>query len=51
MNKIILGIIIFIIVVAYFLFPFDIIPDFIPLLGWIDDLLVLIVGVITFLKV
>ncbi|MEF8880028.1 MAG: DUF1232 domain-containing protein [Candidatus Thermoplasmatota archaeon] len=51
MNKIILGIIIFIIVFVYFIFPFDIIPDFIPLFGWIDDLLVLIAGVFTFLRV
>ena len=26
---------------AYIVFPFDLIPDFIPVLGWIDDGLVL----------
>ncbi|HEX8536187.1 MAG TPA: YkvA family protein [Cystobacter sp.] len=27
--------------VAYFLFPLDVVPDFLPLLGWLDDLGVL----------
>jgi len=27
--------------VAYIIFPFDLIPDYIPVLGWIDDALVL----------
>lgn len=26
----------------YVLFPFDLLPDFIPLIGWVDDLLGLI---------
>ena len=26
---------------AYIIFPFDLIPDFIPVLGWLDDGLVL----------
>ena len=24
---------------AYILFPFDLLPDFIPVIGWLDDLL------------
>jgi uncharacterized membrane protein YkvA (DUF1232 family) len=27
--------------IAYVIFPFDLIPDFIPVLGWIDDGLVI----------
>lgn len=26
--------------IGYILFPFDVVPDFIPVLGWIDDGLV-----------
>jgi uncharacterized membrane protein YkvA (DUF1232 family) len=26
---------------AYILFPFDLLPDFLPLVGWIDDLVAL----------
>jgi uncharacterized membrane protein YkvA (DUF1232 family) len=28
--------------VAYIIFPFDFLPDFMPIVGWIDDALVLI---------
>lgn len=31
--------------VAYLLFPFDFLPDLMPVVGWIDDLLV-ILGVV-----
>ncbi len=27
---------------AYILFPFDLLPDFIPVIGWLDDLVALI---------
>ncbi|MBS3778108.1 MAG: DUF1232 domain-containing protein [Candidatus Thermoplasmatota archaeon] len=46
LNKVLLGIIIFVVVLVYFLWPVDVIPDFIPVVGWIDDVLVLIGGVV-----
>ena len=30
-----------ILAIAYVIFPFDLIPDFIPVVGWIDDALVI----------
>lgn len=38
------------IVVAYFLSPVDIIPDFIPVLGYIDDLIIVPAGIFLALK-
>ncbi len=38
------------VVVAYILSPIDLIPDFIPVLGYIDDLLVLPAGIYITLK-
>ena len=38
MGKI-LGVILLIIAVIYLAWPIDILPDIIPIIGWIDDLL------------
>lgn len=29
--------------IIYFFFPFDLIPDALPLVGWIDDIIVAII--------
>lgn len=34
--------------VAYLLFPFDFLPDLMPVIGWLDDLLV-ILGVVGYI--
>ena len=34
-------VLILILSIAYVIFPFDVIPDFIPVIGWIDDGLIL----------
>jgi uncharacterized membrane protein YkvA (DUF1232 family) len=31
-------------VIAYALWPFDLIPDFVPVVGWIDDLIIVPAG-------
>jgi len=36
--------------VAYILFPIDIIPDFIPILGWGDDMAAAIIGLRALMK-
>ncbi|MCW3121307.1 MAG: hypothetical protein JWQ38_799 [Flavipsychrobacter sp.] len=36
-----LTILIILVSIAYIVFPFDLIPDFIPFLGWLDDGVVL----------
>ena len=38
------------VVVAYFLSPIDIIPDFIPVLGYVDDLIIVPAGIFLALK-
>ena len=37
------------IAILYVLLPFDFLPDFIPLLGWIDDIAVVVISILTFL--
>jgi uncharacterized membrane protein YkvA (DUF1232 family) len=36
----VLTLMVMIISIAYMLFPFDLLPDFIPVIGWLDDGLV-----------
>jgi uncharacterized membrane protein YkvA (DUF1232 family) len=36
--------------VAYVLWPVDILPDFIPIIGWIDDFIAGAIGVWALLK-
>ena len=43
--KFFIGLMLILFAIAYFLWPIDIIPDIIPLVGWIDDVIALIVGV------
>ena len=35
--------VIIIVALAYTIFPIDLIPDFIPIIGWIDDFAVLMI--------
>lgn len=36
--------------ILYILSPIDVIPDFIPIVGWLDDLVVLVIGIVPLLK-
>ena len=49
MGKLI-GIIALIIAFIYIIWPIDMIPDLIPIIGWIDDVIALIVAIGIFIK-
>lgn len=38
------------IAIVYIISPIDFIPDFIPIVGWIDDIFVGLIGIIMFFK-
>ncbi len=42
-------ILIFILTVVYVVSPLDVIPDFVPVIGWIDDLVVFLAQITSFM--
>jgi len=36
--------------IGYIIWPFDLLPDVIPIIGWVDDLFAGLVGVFAFLS-
>ena len=48
-SKIVL-LLIFVVALAYVVFPFDFIPDAVPIVGWIDDFFVGLMGLIALVK-
>jgi uncharacterized membrane protein YkvA (DUF1232 family) len=45
-----IALIILLLAIAYVIWPIDLIPDFIPIIGWIDDILVIVGAIIYFRK-
>jgi len=45
----IIGFIAILIAVGYILWPLDVLPDIIPLIGWIDDIFVGLIGLFMFI--
>lgn len=48
--KQIVAILLFLAALGYMFWPLDIIPDTIPIVGWIDDLFVVLSGIFVLLK-
>ena len=46
----IIAIIVVLITICYIIWPFDLLPDFIPLIGWFDDIFVGLVGLFALFK-
>ena len=44
------NIIVALLAVLYIISPIDAIPDFLPIIGWLDDLVVLFIGLGAFFK-
>jgi len=42
----ILSVLFLLFAIGYFLFPIDFIPDVIPLIGWIDDIFIILTSII-----
>ncbi|MDD3001613.1 MAG: YkvA family protein [Candidatus Riflebacteria bacterium] len=41
--------VLFVLALLYVVLPVDIIPDVVPIIGWLDDITVLLAGIINFL--
>lgn len=50
MGKVIACIIADILALIYFVFPFDLVPDIIPVIGFIDDIIALLAAIIFTIK-
>jgi uncharacterized membrane protein YkvA (DUF1232 family) len=50
MLKQVISIFAFLFALAYLIMPIDLIPDFIPVIGFLDDLVVLIIGISLLIK-
>lgn len=49
-NHKFIGILALLIAFVYVVFPIDLIPDIIPIVGWVDDIMAIVMAVIIFLK-
>lgn len=50
MLKRAVAIILFLLAIAYVIWPLDIMPDIIPIVGWIDDVFVFLMGLFVLIK-
>jgi len=46
----VIAVIIVLCAIGYILWPLDVLPDIIPIFGWIDDLFIGLIGVVAFFK-